>query len=55
MAKTEDRARDRQAAVLNFLSDFKGLDPVKELFWNELNYERITGAMPEQKNLKDRD
>ena len=41
MAKTEDRARDRQAAVLNLLSDFKGLDPVKELFWNELNYERI--------------
>lgn len=41
MAKTEDRARDPQAAVLDLLSDFKGLDPVKELFWKELNYERI--------------
>jgi hypothetical protein len=41
MQSPEDRARDRQAAVLNILSNLKGLDPLKELFWNELNYERI--------------
>ena len=33
--------RDRQAAVLDILSNLKGLDPLKELFWNELNYERV--------------
>ena len=26
---------------MNLLLDLKGLDPVKELFWNQLNYERI--------------
>jgi hypothetical protein len=30
-----------QQAVLNILENLKGLDALKELFWNELNYERI--------------
>ena len=41
MRNSEDRGRDRQAAVLDILSNLKGFDPLKELFWNELNYERI--------------
>ena len=41
MQKAEDRAQDRQAAVLNILSHLRGLDPLKELFWHQLNYERI--------------
>ena len=38
---SNDRGRDRQAAVLDILSNLKGLDPLKELFWNELNYDRV--------------
>jgi hypothetical protein len=48
MRKSEDRARDRQAAVLNILSNLKGLDPLKELFWNELNYERVNEPISRQ-------
>jgi type I restriction-modification system DNA methylase subunit len=48
MAKPEDRERDRQAAVLNVLSNLKGLDPLKELFWQELNYERVNEPISRQ-------
>ncbi|HKZ41152.1 MAG TPA: hypothetical protein VJ044_09330, partial [Candidatus Hodarchaeales archaeon] len=40
MAKPE-----RQEAVLDLLKDLKGLDPLKELFWSELNYERVKQAL----------
>ena len=30
-----------QQSVLNLLENLNGLEPLKELFWNELNYERI--------------
>ncbi len=30
-----------QAQVLSFLQDFSGTEPLKELFWSTLNYERI--------------
>jgi hypothetical protein len=30
-----------QQSVLNLLENLNGLEPLKELFWNELNYDRI--------------
>jgi len=32
---------DRQQSVLDLLRSFQGLDPLKQLFWSELNYQRI--------------
>jgi hypothetical protein len=34
-----------QQAVLELLENLKGLEPLKELFWNELNYERISESI----------
>ena len=31
---------DRQAKILNLLKNLHGLDPLRELFWTELNYDR---------------
>ncbi len=31
---------DHQENILNILQDFHGLEPLKELFWTELNYDR---------------
>jgi hypothetical protein len=45
MGKPEDRARDRQSAVLEILSNLKGIDPLKELFWNQLNYDRVNQSV----------
>ncbi|MBI3798725.1 MAG: Eco57I restriction-modification methylase domain-containing protein, partial [Deltaproteobacteria bacterium] len=33
--------RDRQQSVLTLLKDLRGIEPLKELFWSELNYERV--------------
>jgi hypothetical protein len=33
--------RERQQTVLELLRNLHGLDPLKELFWSELNYERV--------------
>ncbi len=33
--------RERQQTVLELLRDLRGLEPLKELFWSELNYERV--------------
>lgn len=33
--------RDRHQLVLNLLGRLNGLEPLKELFWSELNYERV--------------
>lgn len=30
-----------QQSVLNLLKNLRGLDPLKQLFWSELNYERV--------------
>src|SRR5207244_7987957 len=30
-----------QQSVLELLENLNGLDPLKELFWNQLNYERV--------------
>jgi hypothetical protein len=32
---------ERQQSVLNLLQQFKGTEPLKQLFWSELNYERV--------------
>ncbi len=32
---------ERQQSVLNLLHQFRGIDPLKQLFWSELNYERV--------------
>ena len=32
---------ERQQSVLNLLHQLKGTDPLKQLFWSELNYERL--------------
>ena len=31
---------NHQENILNILQDFHGLDPLRELFWTELNYDR---------------
>jgi type I restriction-modification system DNA methylase subunit len=35
------RRPPNQQSVLKILENLNGLDPLKELFWNELNYERV--------------
>jgi len=32
---------ERQQTVLDLLKNFQGIDPLKELFWAQLNYERV--------------
>ena len=31
----------RQQTVLELLKQFRGLEPLKQLFWSELNYQRV--------------
>lgn len=38
--------RERQQSVLTLLKDLRGLDSLKELFWSELNYERVNEPLP---------
>ncbi|MGA3168538.1 MAG: TaqI-like C-terminal specificity domain-containing protein [Terriglobia bacterium] len=40
---------DRQQTVLDILTDFRGLDPLKQLFWSELNYSRVNTPLSRQK------
>jgi hypothetical protein len=35
------RQSDLQQSVLDILRNFQGLEPLKQLFWSELNYERV--------------
>jgi methylase of polypeptide subunit release factors len=35
----------RQQSVLNLLKNFKGIDPLKKLFWTELNYDRVNESL----------
>jgi len=37
---------DRTAAIHQLLRGLDGLDPLKRLFWTELNYERISQPIP---------
>jgi hypothetical protein len=35
---------DIRADVLNLLQNFRGVEPIKELFWSRLNYDRVNKA-----------
>lgn len=37
---------DRQKLVLNILRGMRGIEPLKKLFWTELNYDRTNGPLP---------
>ena len=39
---------DHQANILNILQDFHGLDPLRELFWTELNYDHQNEGLSRQ-------
>jgi 3-methyladenine DNA glycosylase Mpg len=43
-------AIDRQQAILDLLKNLKGLDPLKQLFWSQLNYERVNTPLPPDYN-----
>ena len=43
MARPE---RDVQASVLELLRGMRGLDPLKDLFWSQLNYEHVNTPLP---------
>jgi methylase of polypeptide subunit release factors len=36
---------DRQQSVLNLLQNLKGQDPLKKLFWTELNYDKVNSPL----------
>lgn len=38
--------RERQQTILELLKNLRGLEPLKELFWSELNYERVNQPLP---------
>jgi hypothetical protein len=35
----------RQQSVLNLLQNFQGTEPLKQLFWSELNYDRVSKSL----------
>ena len=37
---------NHQETIFNLLKNFQGLDPLKELFWTELNYDRKNDGIP---------
>src|SRR3989449_2983058 len=36
---------ERQQSVLELLQNLRGLDPLKKLFWSELNYQRVNQSL----------
>ena len=36
---------ERQQTILDLLKNLKGLEPLKQLFWSELNYERVNQSL----------
>ena len=36
---------ERQQSVLDLLQNLKGQDPLKKLFWTELNYDRVNSPL----------
>jgi hypothetical protein len=40
--------RDLQTAVLSTLKNLQGLEPLKQLFWQYLNYDRVNQSLPRQ-------
>ena len=37
---------DCPQAMLDLLKNLRGLDPLKQLFWSQLNYERVNTPLP---------
>jgi type I restriction-modification system DNA methylase subunit len=37
---------ERQQTVLNILQNLKGIEPLKQLFWSDLNYDRVNKSLP---------
>ena len=37
---------ERQQSVQNVLQDMQGIEPLKKLFWTELNYDRVNISLP---------
>jgi len=37
--------QERQQAILDILKNLRGLDPLKQLFWSELNYQRVNQTL----------
>ena len=37
---------DHQTDILNILENFRGLEPLRKLFWAELNYDRENLPLP---------
>ncbi|GAJ08927.1 unnamed protein product [marine sediment metagenome] len=33
--------QERQQAIIDILKNLRGLEPLKQLFWSELNYQRV--------------
>jgi hypothetical protein len=42
---------DRQQSILTLLQQFKGLEPLKKLFWSELNYDRVNQPLSRRGRL----
>jgi hypothetical protein len=40
---------ERQQTVLDILKDFRGPEPLKQLFWSELNYNKANATLSRQK------
>ena len=40
---------ERQQTVLDILKDFRGPEPLKQLFWSELNYNKVNSPLSRQK------
>jgi len=36
---------ERRQVILSLLHELKGLEPLKKLFWEELNYDRINSTL----------
>ena len=41
-------SRDTQLAIFSILKNLRGLEPLKQLFWQYLNYDRINQPLPRQ-------
>ena len=37
---------NHQETILNILKNLQGIDPLRELFWTELNYDRQNDGIP---------
>ncbi len=37
---------ERQQNVLDLLKELRGIEPLKQLFWSELNYQRVNQPLP---------